>query len=145
MKKLIIAGLVLCAVVSAYADTMEIYWRTWAFDHTASDLTIDTEDDSTGILNNFDVLWQLIRTESGTPALPDLSDPNYLGSGDTLLTDARYLSGSNHGSWNLALYWDEDARSAIDVGDKTTVNSFYIYQRVYELAPGTTAPVEGTY
>ena len=144
MKKLIMAVLMMGAVCVAHADTIQIDWSTWAFDHSASDVTIDPDDDSTGILNNYDVLWQLIRSDSGIPALPDLTDTHYVGAGDTWL-DERYLTKDNSQSWNKALFTYDSITSDLSIDDKTTIDHYYVYQRIYELDAGTTAPVAGTY
>ena len=144
MRKAIIVGLMLCTMGVAYAETQNLDWVAWAFDHNASDLTVDEDNLSSAILNNYDVLWQLIYTPSGTPGTPDLADANFLGAGEELL-DYRLLTASSSDPWNLALYTDETVLSSPDVGIKDSYDQYYVYQRIYELEPGTTAPVEGTW
>ena len=145
MKKLIIAGLMMGAVLAAHADTIQIDWSTWAFDHNATSVAItDPDDDTGGILYNYDVLWQLIRTDSGTPALPDLTADHYLGAGDSWL-DERLLTKDNSGVWNKALFTFDNVTTDVSIDDKTTIDHYYVYQRIYELESGTTAPVAGTW
>ena len=142
MKKLVVTLSVAMFVAAlAHADTLQIDWKTWMFDHDATDLTDDSGD--VGILNNYDVLWQLIHAADATAAAPDLTAENYLGAGEELI-DSRYLTGSSHGDWDMALYYADPLFSTPTV-DKETTTSYYVYQRVYELDPGQSYPVEGTW
>ncbi len=147
MKKFIIGLAVMAAVLSAQADTINIGWQMWIFDHNATDLT--DESGETGILNNYDVLWQLIHTPSTTPLAPVLENENYLADGEELVPyqnnrTSRLLTLSDHGDWDMALYLENPVYADPDL-NKSNYDSYYVYQRVYELERGTTAPVEGTY
>lgn len=127
--------------VTANAADRKIDWIAWAFDHEATDLTDDSG--ATGILANYDVLWQLIHTENAEPALPDLTAENYLGAGESLI-DSRHLTDSNPGSWDINLLPIEDYAFSPFSPD-ASADSYYVYQRIYELPRGATAPSEGDY
>lgn len=143
MKKLVVTLSVAMFVAAfAHADTWKIDWKTWMFDHDATDLTDESGD--IGILNNYDVLWQLIHTDDAIPSAPDLTADNYLGAGEDLVDEPRYLTGSNHGDFDMALYYADPLFSTL-TADKDTTTSYYVYQRIYELDPGQTYPVEGTW
>ena len=144
MKKLM-ATLVVAMLASAFAhaETLKIDWRTWMFAHDdTSDLTDDSGD--VGILNNYDVLWQLILSDDSVASVPDLSRADYLGEGESLI-DSRYLTGSSHADFDMALYPTYDEKYSTPIVDKETTTSYYVYQRIYELERGQTAPVEGTW
>ena len=147
MKKFIIGLTIMAAALSAQADTLNIGWQMWIFDHNATDLT--DESGETGILNNFDVLWQLIHTTSLTPLAPVLENENFLADGEELVPyqntpTSRLLTLSDHGAWDMALYSEDSVPADPDLS-KSSYDHYYVYQRVYELERGTTAPVAGTY
>lgn len=143
MKKLM-AALILAMVASAstYADVLKIDWRTWMFDHNATDLTDDSGE--VGILNNFDVLWQLILSDDAVASEPDLFAADYLGAGETLL-DSRYLTGTSHEDFDMALYPTYIEKFTTNTVDKASISSYYVYQRIYELDRGETAPKDLTW
>lgn len=142
MKKLVLA-LAMALAVTAYAEERMIDFITWAFDHNATDLSDDSGN--TGILQNYDVLWQLIHTPGTSSLPPNLDNENYLADGETLLSSntSRFLTGSSHDGWDINLLPESDYGVTFEL-DKT-VDAFYVYQRIYELDRGTTAPVPGTY
>ncbi len=132
MKKLII-GLVMMTALHAYAKEINLDWSIWMCDSDATVLT-DPTGDVGGILNNYDVLWQLIHTTSATPAEPNLENPDYLGNpmtggvGEEVL-GTRKFTNEDHGMWNMALIADDS--ELLPVGGE--MDSYYIYQRVYQL------------
>ena len=142
MKKLILA-LAIAFAVTAYAADRQIDYFTWAYDHNATDLT----DTSTGILKNYDVLWQLIYTPNTSGLAPDLSNTDtFLASGEVLI-GSRYLTSSTLDVWQLNLLpdWDTYDSPVATFSPDASASSYNVYQRIYELDPGTTAPVAGTY
>lgn len=130
MKKLIM-GLVMMTAMAAYAKTLSVDWSIWMCDSNATDLS-DITGATGGILNNYDVLWQLIHTSSATPTPPNLDNKDYLGDplNEEVLGTARKLTADDHGIWNLALYTDENDLLP-DVGGD--MDSYYIFQRVFQL------------
>lgn len=139
MKKTVLA-LALALAVTAYAEDREIDYIAWAFDHTATDLTDDSGQ--TGILQNYDVLWQLIYTPNASSLVPDLANENYLATGETLI-GSRFLTGSSHDGWDINLL--PEGNNLVSFSLDKTLTSYNVYQRIYELDRGTSAPVEGTY
>ena len=144
MKKQVLTWILArVAFASTHAETLNIDWRSWMFDHDATDLTDDSGD--VGILNNYDVLWQLIHTDDAVPSAPDLTADNYLGAGESLVDEPRYLTGSSHAGFDMALFPTYDELFSTPTVDKATTTSYYVYQRIYELEPGQTAPQNGTW
>lgn len=141
MKKLLFAVAIAFAV-TAYAAERQIDYFTWAYDHNASDLT----DVNSGILQNYDVLWQLIYTPNTSSLAPDLANDNYLATGEMLI-GSRYLTSSSLDVWQINLLpdWDTYNSPTATFSPDATATSYNVYQRIYELDPGTTAPVAGTY
>lgn len=128
MKKLII-GLLMMTAVAAQATTLDLNWNIWICDSDATDLS-DLEGTTGGILNNYDVLWQLIHTTSATPTAPNLDNAGFLGDPSTEeILGTRELTKETRGDFGLALF--TDAEDFLNVGGEAT--SYYIFQRVFQL------------
>ena len=155
MKKVIMLGLVLAASATlAMAETLNgtIQWAAMSGVYNHSSTSTSFDDYATdGILASYDVLWQLIHTADGTAYEPDPVTWNsdfVQGEHETVIASRLGNASQFDSSWGLdvSLYRDDAAASVLlaDVALDNT-QAYYVYQRVYELEQGTTAPVKGTY
>lgn len=139
MKK-ILATLVALIVLAGVAMANQVVWMVpWGvYDHEASDLTGSTD----GVLEKYDVLWQLIYAGPNNVADPvDLTKDYYLGGDDELLKDRSLTLGSSgvFDAWLNNGGNDDACSDELTYADEST--AYYVYQRIYEAK----VPVEGTY
>ena len=146
MKKLIsLMTILIIASSVAMAGVVQWYVPYGIYPNNATDL--ETTDDGTGILSQFDVLWQLISAGDNLVADPvDLSSST-LVSGDDEVWGSRLLTSSDSGIFDEWLYTRYQGQTASDPLPYTYSESdpCYVYQRVFELTPGSEKPVEGSY
>lgn len=151
MKKLVVlfgAAVIAASMAMAENKTGTIQWSTGVglYNHASTSSSFD-DYATDGVLANYDVLWQLIHTTDGTTHAPVLANANYLDPLDELLDSRSGNAAAFDTTYSLdvSLYKDQPADLVTSLTLDETTTEYYVYQRVYELTMGTTAPVEGTY
>ena len=152
MKKLsvlMIVAMAAATVAMAEVKTGTIQWSTSVglYNHASTSSSFD-DVDTDGVLVNYDVLWQLIHTTDGSTHLPDLSAANYLDAKDELLGTQRLGNASYFDTtfgMDKSLWVNDPSSLTTTVSLDDSVTAYYVYQRVYELPQGATAPSAGDY
>ena len=155
MKKIaLIIAAVMVSSAMAMAETYNgtITWLAGAGVYNHASTSSSFADFSTdGILVQYDVLWQLIHTLDGNTHTPDpvTWNSDFLQDGKEELVDFRWGNAADfdaaYGA-DVSLY--REAEGYDPLTSPLTVDStqaYYVYQRVYELAPGASAPAKGDY
>lgn len=152
MKKIgILIAVALFAAINAMAEdkTGTIQWFSQIGMYYSGSTSTSLDDiDTDGILAQYDVLWQLIHTTDGQTHQPVITAENYLDSRDEELDrrfgNAEKFATDVYGVMDKALFSESFGNLyTLTLPEETT--AYYVYQRVYELPKGSTAPVEGTY
>lgn len=132
MKKLL-SALAILFVVASMASANKVTWFVpWGvYDPDATDLTADDG----GILENYDVLWQLIYAGENKAIDPIDVDNSAKGfvSGDDEVLGSRLLSHGASGIFDDMLYTENDMDTAINLDySYSDDNPYFVYQRVYD-------------
>lgn len=157
MKKVqMMLALMMACSTASLAETVSgsIFWGVDGGIYKQGSTSSSFEDYATeGILANYDVLWQLIRTTS--PSIQNANaaswNADFVQSGETVL-DSRlgnFASFESNYKVDQSLYQaDYETYGHLLILSDVPVDrseAFYVYQRVYQLDKGSTAPDVGTY
>jgi hypothetical protein len=147
MKKAIsiVAVALMASSVAMAANQMAWSIPYGVYDHEATDLTAEG-----GILQNYDVLWQLIYAGPNDTIDPvGTAATDYVTGDDSVLDHRIFNKGSatdtlSGNTWDdLALFTTDDSITVAptfgEIYDPD--KAYYVYQRVYE----SQTPVDGTY
>ncbi len=140
MKKFLVVATVLIMSVAATLANQVQWWVPYGmFDHEATDLVDVTTGD--GIMNKYDVLWQLIYAGPNQVADEVVAGNPGLVSGDDEVIGSRLLSQGD-ATFDNWLYTDNTDATSIDLPYVySETDPYYVFQRVYE----SSEPVKGTY
>ena len=152
MKKMSIwVALLATVATTAMAETISgtiqwscgpgMYWSGTSYTDDTEFAHVDTD----GVLVNYDVLWQLIHTTDGKVHDPVFTNPNYLDDLDELVTVDSYRLGNasyfaNNFGVDVSLWKENPSDLVTPLSLDDSVESYYVYQRIFELDPGVTVP-----
>lgn len=140
MKKLIGLMVALLVASSAMAGIVQWFVPYGVYPYDATDL--ETTDDGTGILSNYDVLWQLIYAGPDNTIDPVDASASGFVSGDDEVLGSRLLSSNDSGVFDEWLYVRDQSTTKITLDYAYDPNDpYYVYQRVFDVQ----TPVEGTH